>query len=270
MRTSVGKLIRNAIYAFVYGDEGVGKTLLPMTLADASGHGVAYVTAEHGGPTSLKSAGYPSDVPVELIGPGEDPFAVAIAGIESFSRDKTIRVVCLDGITKLFGRAIDLYSGGEGEKALGFEGWQHILAEARKMEAACDKLIHQGKSVVMTAWARPPEYTENAFGGGAALKELGRPFIQGSARFWIPGSCDIVARMTSKVSKTMQNGKPVTQWKGELQVQNRNDYIGKTRWKLPDPCPADLKWILNNITNEQPVGSTPPSKSITVNPRGAK
>ena len=231
----------NRIYAFVYGAEGVGKTLLPMTLADETGHGVAYVTAETRGPTSLVTAGWPSDIPVEVLPPGgEDPFPPAAAAVEAFTKDKSIRCICLDGLTVMTGRAVDYRTDGAGEKSMEYDGWQWLLAEFRALEILCEKAVRAGKSVVMTAWESPPTYETTL--GGEALKDEGRPMLQGKAKFWLPGGADVVARMTSTTIKDPKT-KELT-FKGQLQVHRRNDWLAKTRWRLPDPCPADLRRIL--------------------------
>lgn len=264
MRTNIGALARNNIYAFIYGAEGTGKTLLPMTLADERGYGVAFITADMSGPTSLLSMGYPRDIPVEVLPPGgEDPFDAAIAAIQSFANDKTIRVICLDGATVMCGRAVDHYSDGQGEKALGWEGWGQILNGFRQVEGALDRATRAGKSVVITAWEAEPTYEDTM--AGKTLKDEGRPLLQGRAKTWLPGNCDIVARLTSTFKTVSVGGKAEKKFSATLQVNRGRDWLAKTRWKLPDPCPADLKWILSQVNGQSAkVAPKPAVKPVAV------
>lgn len=248
MRTTVGDLVTGNIYAFVYGAEGVGKTLLPMTLANNDGLGVAYITAEKSGPTSLISAGYPGNLPVEVLPDNEEPFDTAVAALNDFASDKSIHCICLDGLSVMSGAAIDFLSDSKGEKALGYDGWAAILSGFRRVEAACNRAFRQGKSVVLTAWEAPPTYEDTL--GGQALKEEGRPWLQGKAKYWMPGKCDIVARMTSTFRTVAVNGKATKQFEGKLHLKRGAGWVAKSRWDLPDPCPADLQWILSEVKKQ--------------------
>lgn len=253
-------MLRNRIYAFVYGAEGSGKTRLAMSLANPDGYGVSYITPESSGPTSLISAGYPKDIPVEVLPPsGEDPFEPCIAAIEDFAADKSITTICIDGCTVICGRAVDHLSGGEGEKALGWDGWGQVLNGFRQIEAACERANRAGKSIILTAWENPPQYEDTM--GGRVLKDggEGRPLLQGKAATWLPGNCDIVARITSTFKTVNVNGKAERKFQAQLQVNRRNDWLAKSRWPLPDPCPANLKEILRIVSG----GGTKP-KTILV------
>ena len=257
MRTTIDKLMRNNIYLFCYGAEGVGKTLLAMTLADAKGRGVAYITADPSGPTSVRNRGYPGDIPVELLpGEGEDPFGIAVSAINTFARDPSIHCICVDGLSVICGRAVDFLSGGEGEKALGFDGWGQVLKGFRDIEGACDGATRKGKSIILTAWEIEPEYRDlpKALGGGRTMEKEGHPYLQGKAQIWMPGNCDIVARMTSRfVTVKGNDGKAARRFQGSLHVNREGaaqDWKVKSRWSLPSPCPADLRWILDKVKNQ--------------------
>jgi len=256
MRTTVSKLVRQTIYAVVYGATGVGKTLLPMSLADAAGRGVSFVTADQSGLTSVLTQGYPGDIPVEILpAAGEDPFPMAVAAIESFTRDSTIKVICVDGATTICMRAVDFHSGGEGEKALGYDGWGMIFNGFRLIEAACDKATRANKSVVITALETPPEYEDikTLAGRVKTLTKEGTLFVQGKGRVWVPSQADIFGRMTGKFVSKNVNGKVERKYKAELWVNREGalvDWDVRSRWKLPSPCPADLRWILDHVKTQ--------------------
>lgn len=246
-------MVKDRIYAFIYGAEGVGKTSLVMTLSKMEGGlDVAFITAEPSGPTSVISLGYSPDIPCVILPEGEEPFDPAIEALEMFAADKSVRAICLDGITVMCGLAVTVLSDGAGEKALGWEGWGQVLNGFRRVEMAAEKAVRAGKSVVLTAWENPPTYEPAAF-GDPQLKEEGRPMLQGKAKFWVPGKCDIVGRMTSTFKTVNVGGKAEKKFAGTLQVRRGNDYLAKTRWKLPDPCPADLQKILDLVQGQ--VGS---------------
>lgn len=265
-RTTIGKMMRGNIYAFVYGREGVGKTnLITTVLTDPQGLDLGIVTAESSGPTSLVNRGYSPDIACELLPPsGEDPFPVAVAAIQSFTKDPKIKSILVDGTTVICGRAVDHFGNGDGEKALGWEGWAAVLNGFRQIEAACEKASRAGKNVVITAWENPPKVTDNGMGAGSQVAEIGRPLLQGKASTWLPGNCDIVARLTSRYTKNAVGGKTVMEYKGTLQVHATDEWLAKTRWALPEKCPADLKWILSQINGQQkaanPTGPKPVAK----------
>lgn len=247
MRITIGDTLRNSVYAFVYGREGVGKTSLVMTLADPkTKKGVAFITAERNGPSSLVTQGYPKDIPVEVLLPARDPFLDIVGSVKAFGADKTITAICLDGITVIAGYAIDFFSKGKGEKALGYDGWGKILTGFRQVEHALATVADAGKSVVLTSWEREPEWTPAPFDSSVRIvNEMGRPLIQGQAKHWLPGRCDIVARMTAHFTKqTVPGGKPKSVFKAELQVNASKEWFAKSRWALPDPCPANLAEIV--------------------------
>jgi len=268
--TTIGKLPRGQIYAFIFGAEGVGKTTLAMSLADANGRGVAFVTSDQSGPTSLLTQGFPSDIPVDVLpGSGIDPFPATIRAIQSFANDKSIHCISLDNVTTLCGRAVDYLSNGEGEKAMGWDGWGQLLAGFRQIESACDRATRAGKSVIITAWEAPPTYEDTL--GGRVLKEEGRGDLQGKAKRWVPGNCDIIARMTCRfVTESIPGGKSRRVFKGQLHTQRYGeaaDYAVKSRWNIPSPCPADLRWILNEVKKQGSNSSSNPvprSKPVAV------
>jgi len=249
-RMKLGAMLRKNIYAFVYGREGVGKTNLIMSLAHKSdGSDIAIITPESSGPTSILSRGFSGDIAVELLPPsGHDPFEPCIKAIESFTRDPSISGICVDGLTVMCGRGIDFLSDGQGEKAMGYDGWGQLLNGFRMVEAAAEKASRAGKSVLFTAWENPPQYEDTM--GGQSVKALGRPLLQGKAQTWMPGNCDVVARMTSKFTKEVVNGKAMPVFKASLQVNANAEWFAKTRWLLPDPCPADLKYILQQVQSQ--------------------
>lgn len=241
---------RKALYVMVYGVEGSGKTCLAMTLADKDKKGVGYITHESSGPTSLVSIGYPADTPVELLTPGIDPFPETYKALREMAKDPTIQTICLDNVTAICGNAVMFYSDGEGDKQMGYDGWGYVKAGFMGISAECDKITRAGKSVVITAWEREPSYENTK--GGQVLKDVGRPQLQGDAKHWVPGNADLIARISSKFVSEID---PVTKknkktFKSSLQVHASGLFLAKTRWALPNPCPADLKFILKEISKQ--------------------
>lgn len=244
--TTAGALVRDNIYALVYGPEGVGKTRLPLSL-DPSGKSCGWVTAEPTGPTTI--AAYNPTAKVKFIH-GEDQIRSARQGVIEFAREKDIRVICVDGLHVLCSSMIDQLSGGEGEKALGFDGWQRVLADFRSLEIICNKVVASGRSVIYTALELAPQYETDAFNRNEkVLVEEGRPFLQGKAKMWMPAQCDIVARMGSKVRTVVNPAtkKPEKVWEGFFTLDRSGPYVCKTRWKLPSPYPADLGKLLRDV-----------------------
>ncbi len=251
MRTTIGQMTKERLYAMIYGEEGSGKTALIMTLRTKDdGSDIAFITPEPSGPTSVISLGYSARIPVEILSADSDPTEECIKAIESFSKDKTITGICIDGTTVMCGRMIDFLSDGEGEKALGFEGWQQILSNFRAIERAAEKATRLNKSVIYTAWQAEPKYEATL--AGQSLTERGRPLLQGNARKWLPGNCDIVARMTSSFKKEVdpKTKKAISKWSGQLHVNATDEWLAKSRWKLPSPMPADLKAVLNALRSQ--------------------
>lgn len=265
-------MLRNVIYAFVYGREGAGKTRLAMTLAkDKNDIGIGYVTAESSGVTSLVTAGFNRKIPVEVLPPaGEDPFPHAVAALESFRKDPSIHTVVLDGCTVICGRAVD-HLDDDGDGKIDWDSWSTILAGFRHIEAVCEKITRGDKakgippkSVIMTAWEKAATYEPHPFQRGVqVLKDSGRPLLQGQAQTWLPGNVDIIARITSgmkkvEVAKTLDNGKKIKVFKekftSELQVKPTDEWLAKTRWdELPNPCPADLRLILDMVNGKKKI-----------------
>ncbi|UOF77424.1 AAA domain [Caudoviricetes sp.] len=248
IRVTAKSLIRNNIYAFVYGDTGSGKTRLPTTLAaqkDASD--VAYITPVAQGLVSLVTAGF--DPPVtELPGQNEDPFEPCMDAIADYTRDKSIRVIVLDEVSVMSGRAVDFLSNGEGEKAMGFEGWQAMLANFRRIEGLAEAATRAGKSFIYTSWSAAPSMESTL--AGISIKEKGRPYLQGKAQMWLPGNTDLLARITSAfvTERDPATNKAVKKFKAELQLHASEEYLAKTRWAfLPSPHPANLKLMLNTV-----------------------
>jgi hypothetical protein len=243
--------MRNNIYAFVYGDTGSGKTRLACSLRlDKEAKDIAYITPVAQNLSSVVTAGFDPLV-TELPGQNQDPFEPCMDALADYTRDKTVRVICLDDLSVMSGRAVDFLSGGEGEKALGFQGWQEMLANFRRIEGLAEAATRAGKSFIYTAWSNPPQ-SESTL-AGTMIKEKGRPYLQGKAAMWLPGNCDILARMTSKFEKTsvmgLDNKRVVKSvFKAELQLHASEEYLAKTRWAfLPSPYPADLKKMLGEV-----------------------
>lgn len=252
---TVADILGKTLYAFIYGVTGCGKTMLPMTLSRADGGSdVGIITAEQNGPTSLATRGYLKAKVEVLPGAGNDPFAPTLNALSVFRKDKTVTTVVVDGLTVISGRAIEFLSDGEGEKALGFEGWQQMLAHFRQMEGVCEQLTRLGKNVILTAWEEEPHYEDTM--GGRSLAQKGRPLLQGKAKTWLPGNVDVIARMTSRYKR---EGKGL-KWEGRLDLKPTGDWLGKTRWDfLPSPHPPDLKLMLDTVRKYRPVAPKIPA-----------
>ncbi len=263
MRATLDKLLRKTLYVMDYGATGVGKSTLPMTLSENRGADTAYVTAEHYGITPLLTQGYrilPSHVEL-LPGQGEDPFEVAIAAVKEFTAMPAIRTIVADGLTVLCGRAVDFYSQGQGEKALGWEGWGVILNGFRQLEGACDLAARAGKNIIYTASESAPEYEDTL--AGKVLRKEGGLWLQGRGRDWMPLNVDIICRHTSTFRTVVVNGKAQQQFHAELQLRRRDNYLAKTRWAwLPDPCKADLKYILQLVNQRLTAMAAPHLKAV--------
>jgi hypothetical protein len=204
---------------FIYGIEGSGKTRAAMTIKPEAPEGVAYITPESGGPTSLLSAGYPSSIQIELLeNDGNDPFEKVIRSLQAFGNDPKIHTICVDGCTGICGKAIDHFSNGRGEKAMGYDGWGYMLNGWRQVEAAAEKLFRKGKNIIYTAWEMPPTYSDSF--GTKVLDHVGRPYIMGKGQLWLPGNVDIIARITSTFvsEKDPTSGKMVKKFKSTLNL----------------------------------------------------
>lgn len=244
--TTAGALLKGTIYAFVYGQSGVGKTRLALSLTpEHSGVGAAWVTPEPGEAHSVAQVA--PNAKVALLDQ-PDPVAEATSAVVQLRQDKTLKVITVDGLSVMCGQLINYLSDGDGEKSLGFEGWQEVLASFRKLEIACNDAVKKfDKSIIFTAWEAEPIYEDTM--GGQALKDSGegRPLLQGRAKQWMPGQCDIIARMTSKMVTETVDGKSVKRWKGQLHIDRSGDWICKSRWQLPSPYPADLGRMLREV-----------------------
>lgn len=245
--TTAGALLKGTIYAFIYGQTGVGKSRLSLTLTpDGKGAGAAWVTPEPGEAHSIAQIA-PNAI-VALLD-GANVVEEAISAVTQLRQRKDIKVITVDGLSVMCGQLVNYLSDGEGEKALGFEGWQEVLSTFRRLEIACNDAVKKfDKSVILTAWEAEPVYEDTM--GGQALKDggEGRPLLQGKAKQWMPGQCDIIARMTSKmVSEKNAEGKMVKKWRGLLHLDRAGDWICKSRWELPSPYPADLGRMLRQV-----------------------
>ena len=178
-----------------------------------------------------------------LLGKDEE---VVLKALRTMGSDPSINTVLLDGMTVLSGHIISHITGGGTEKQMGFDGWGQMLGGLRAVSFACEQLKKQGKNLVMTAWEAPPEYEDTM--AGQQLKASGRPYLLGKAKFWLPGGCDIVARMTSKmVNAKGADGKFTKTWKGELHFDRDGIWLAKSRWPLPSPFPADFAKLLASV-----------------------
>jgi hypothetical protein len=246
--TTAGALLKGVIYAFVYGETGVGKSRLALTLTpEGKGEGAAWVTPEPGEAHSIAQVA--PNARVALLD-SQNPVEEAASAVRQLRQDKTVTVITVDGLSVMCGQLVNYLSDGEGEKALGFEGWQEVLANFRTLEMTCNDTVKKyGKSIIFTAWEAQPTYEDTM--GGQALKDggEGRPFLQGKAKQWMPGQCDIIARMTSKMVtvKNEQTGKLEKKWKGLLHLDRSGDWICKSRWALPSPYPANLGKMLAEV-----------------------
>jgi hypothetical protein len=245
--TTASALLKGTIYAFVYGDSGVGKSRLALTLTpEGKGVGAAWVTSEPGEAHSVAQVA-PHAI-VALLDTG-NPVEEAISAVTQLRQRKEIKVITVDGLSVMCGQLINYLSDGAGEKSLGFEGWQEVLATFRSLEIAANDAVKKfDKSVIFTAWESEPVYEDTM--GGQALKDggEGRPYLQGKAKKWMPGQCDIIARMTSKlITEKNAEGKMVKSFKGQLHLDRSGDWLCKSRWKLPSPYPADLGRMLREV-----------------------
>jgi len=255
MRKKIGELKRGNLYVMVYGNEGCGKTLLAMSLSEDYGKtdkaqhlrglDVAYITADSGGPTSVISAGYSPNIPCEVLDGKADPFPGAIRAVRDFTADKSIRVLCLDNVTGLAGAFVRFFTDGGTDKDMGYEGWGELLSKFRNLEAECEAATRAGKSVIYTAWPKDPTYREVA--GTSVLDQQGRAMIPGQGQRWLPGNCDVVARMTSRFKKMDVGGKAKQVFSAELHLFASEEWHAKTRWPLPNPFPADLRKMLDAV-----------------------
>lgn len=250
--TTAGKVARGVIYAFVYGEEGVGKTRLALSLSklegDDFGSDIGFVTAEPTGATTV--AAFNANIRVARI-TGDEPILDAARAVKQLAKDDNIRAICVDGLHVLCGNTIDILSDGEGEKSLGFEGWQTVLTQFRRLERACNAVVAGGKSIVLTALELQPQYEQGAFSNEKEMVERGRPYLQGKAKNWMPAQCDIVARMTSEMRTEVivKDGRKKARksWQGMLHLDRSTPYVCKTRWKMPSPYPADLRQLLRDV-----------------------
>lgn len=246
--TTAGALLKGVIYAFIYGETGVGKSRLSLTLSpDGKGAGCAWVTPEPGEAHSIAQVA--PDAKVALL-EDANPVAEAITAVKILRKDPSIKVITVDGLSVMCGQLVNHLSDGEGEKALGFEGWQEVLAQFRQLEICCNDTVKKfNRSIIFTAWEAAPQYEDTM--GGQALRDggEGRPLLQGKAKQWMPGQCDIIARMTSKMVlvKDETTGKSVKRFRGFLHLDRSGDWLCKTRWALPSPYPADLGKLLREV-----------------------
>jgi hypothetical protein len=267
----VSELLGVALYAYVFGVTGCGKTLLPMTLKKREdGTDVYYITAEQNGPTSLATTGY-LDVNVDVISANtkKDPFPQVLKLLNAAGANEAYKTVVLDGCTVLSGRAIEHYmrasgKGGAGELGsagrdnMGFDGWDYVLNGFRTIERYCEKLVRSGRNVVLTSWELEPEYDEDT----DTCVKYGRPMLQGQAAKWLPGGADIIARMTSRFKK--ENGKSI--FKGQLHLKPEDDFISKTRWSfLESPYPADLGRMAREVVKFAKANRKPVNLKATIN-----
>lgn len=258
--TTAGEVARGVIYVFVYGEEGVGKTRLALSLSklegDKFGTDIAFVTAEPTGATTVATINPAIRVArlrkCDSTEEGNEWILQAARAAKKMAAVPGIKAVCIDGLHVLCGNTIDDLSDGEGEKSLGFEGWQTVLAQFRRLEKVCNAIVASGISVIFTALELAPQYaTDGAFDNSRELIERGRPYLQGKAKNWMPAQCDLVCRMTSEVvmERYKQDGKKKVRksWQGMMHLDRSTPYVCKTRWKLPSPYPADLRQLLRDV-----------------------
>lgn len=254
MLKTVAQCMNAALYAMVYGDEGTGKTRMITTLSERQDMAdIGIITADESGPTSLAEIGGLSAKVWLLPGPNQDPFLPAITGIKTLRQDKTVKTIGLDACTVLSANAIQFLSGGAGGKALGFDGWQKILSGFLKIEAEAQKCVREGKNFIYTAWAADPTYVDTV--GGRDLESPGRPWIHGQGKKWLPGKTDLIARLTS-------HHKRDGTWVGNLQVRSTEEWLAKTRWKLPDPVPCNLRQILKLVRSRRELATKGTSQPV--------
>jgi hypothetical protein len=269
MRKKIGDTIgKRKLYCFAYSDEGQGKTTLTMTASkdwgkldlprSKRGLDIAFVTPEDRGPTAVRSkdidgVGFSDDIPMEVLSDQdwESMFADAISGVRAFGAMKDISTICVDGLSVMCNRFIRLYTDGGTDKDMGWDGWGTLYGKLRELEGECEAVYRKGKSIIYTAWTEPPKFEETQ--GGQSLKEIGRPFIPGKGKRWMPGNCDIVARLQSHFKKVPAPGGKgtINKWHGTLQVHATTEYLAKTRWSLPNPAPANWGEILKLVAGQQ-------------------
>lgn len=253
--TTAGQMLVHNLYLMIYGAEGTGKTRLPTTLSKLPGGAdIGYITPERGGPTSLATSGFGA-CPVFVVPSDGDPFPPVFDAIDRLAKDKVITTIVIDGCTVLCGRAVDFLSDGEGDKALGWDGWGQVFNCFYQLEKRCERVFRSGKSVIYTAWEEEPAFEDvkAAFGNQTTrvLNHEGGPWVKGQGKRWLPGNCDIIGRLTSRfVTKPGVKGKV---FEGSLQIKRSREWKAKTRWDfLPDPCPADLNQILKLVQARAP------------------
>lgn len=248
------------LYAFIYGEEGVGKTRLAMTLArpppgkprlPPNMSGVGIITIEENGPLSLLSAGYPKSTRIWKLHRSDDAGEIkdeAVYAIQKLAARPEIHAVVLDG-TSMLQQDMCLAIGG-GEK-IDWDGWAKVLGNLQLIEREARKVVKGGKSFVWTAWETPPMVNEKSIQTdeeGNTPDEIirGGPYIQGKGKIFVPGNVDILARMTSSV--VIKDGKEV--FRGKLQVKGDKFWKCKTRWNLPMYCKPDLQWVLDQVNGQ--------------------
>ena len=225
--------------------------MLALTLSKQSdASDIGWITAESNGPTSLATAGYPK-AKVWVIHPEKDPFAQVLQALAHFAADTTITTIVLDGLSVLSGRAIDFMSKGEGEKALGYEGWGQILNNFRTIERQCEKLYRNGRNIILTSWESEPTY--EVVDRQEVLKTSGGPYLQGQSRKWLPGNVDVLCRMTSRVKTVAGKGGALDRvFEGQLHLHRKDDWVMRTKWGfLKSPFPADLSLMLKEVEEYQ-------------------
>lgn len=223
-----------ALYLFIYAAEGQGKTRLIGTLSKVpKGKDLGIISADESGPTSLYEAGYTGFHFWQLPGPDQDPFDSAVRGIKTLAA-KGCKTIGMDACTVISANAVQFLSGGAGGKALGFDGWQKILSGFLRIEAAAQRCVRQGINFVYTAWETPAQRYMSV-DQTSEVSEPGRPWIHGQGKVWLPGKVDGLGRLTSHFKRG--------EWQGKIQFYASEEWLAKTRWKLPDPCPADLEKI---------------------------
>lgn len=271
MITTARKLMIKVVYLFLYGPTGCGKTCLALTLDP---DGTAYITAETRGPTSAvnmmedKDPNWNGDFIVCVVPSKGDPFKAILAYLEQLRRNPKVTVVVLDGLSGICDRAVDHAETVIGEGTMTWQEWGWVLKGFKRIERACERIVRGDKdagippkSVIMTAWEKEPKREADPFDPKEQnVVEPARPWLQGEAKNWLPGNCDILGRMRgykkSVQVKVKKDGKVrlVTKRKfvAEIYAYPSEDFIAKTRWTmLPDPCPADLKLILGMVNSRR-------------------
>lgn len=242
MLKTIADVMHDRVYAFIYGAEGSGKTRLAMTMSRVEGGtDVAYITGDYAGPTAVVSAGYSEKIPVWLLPDHrQPPFKSVLQGIHTFTADPKIKVIVLDACTTISANAMMHYGLAQGKK-LEHDDWAKVMAGFLKIENAAYLAVLAGKSFIYTAWEKEPTIVNTAGGEDTVV---GRPWIHGQGKTWLPGKCDIIGRLTSSTSKSGE-------WKGRLQVHSSDEWLAKTRWNLPFHCPPDLGKILQMVRKQK-------------------